>query len=296
MNNNKEVSAYSSLRIGFILMSLSEIILFVWLIIILNLAFQVVSSKSLNFTAIPTITASELNTLKSFIVSAIWIEVLGAILGILASIFLYIGFYRGKGYFNVGNAVIGAILVLIGFIFYVFIPVIGVIIGIIGFIFMKSSLDSIGNKYNEKLVNSGAILSIIPIISIIGTLIAALGLTKVINKAKSNQMLITRQLSPVNVSQLIQQVGLGVIKENGEIFLTLYSQIQGIIVSVKIEGSPYSSTLSIPLQIGNNNIVINLGTTLNLVKSSIYKITLSVSTSSSIILITTDAIYNPSSN
>ena len=293
MDNDQEVSAYSSLRIGYILMSLSEIILFVWLIIISNLVFQSISLQSLNSTSIYNIPTSELNSLESSIISTIWIEILGAILGIIASIILYIGFYRGKDHFNIGNATIGAILALIGFILYALIPVLGVIIGIIGFIFMKSALDSIGNKYNENLVNIGAILSIIPVISILGTLITALGLTKVVNRVKISQMLIAQQVSPINVSQLIQQVGLGVIKDNGEIFLTLYSQIQGAIVSVKIEGTPYFSTLSIPLQIGNNNIVINLGTTLNLVKSYIYKIILSVSTSSGIISITTDTIYNP---
>jgi len=291
MSNDQEISGYSNLRIGFVLTSLSEIILFAVLIIILNEVFQLISKvPPSNISSLPT---SELQSLLSSISSTIGIEVLGIVLGIIASIFLYIGLSRGKGSYNIGNATVGAILVLIGFILYALLSIVGVIIGIIGFILIKGALDSIGNKYNENLVNTGAILSIIPIISIIGTLIVAVGLTKVINKAKSGQIALTQPLSPTSISQPIQQIGLGVIKDNGEISLTLYSQVEATIISAKIEGTPYSSILSIPLLVGNNNVIINLGIPVNLVKSTTYRVTLVVSTPSGTMPITVDALYNP---
>ena len=287
--SNQETSGYSSLRIGFILVSLAEIVLFASIIITVSAISHVIYKY--NTTNISHISLSQLESAIPPIVG--WIEILGIIIGIISSIFLYIGFNKEKGIYNLGSATTGPILVLIGFIFYAlpFVSILGVIIGIIGFILMKGALDSIGNKYNENLVNNGAILSIIPIISIIGTLIAALGLTKVINKAKSGQIAISQPLP--SVSQPIQQIGLGVIKDNGEISLTLYSQVQGTIISVRIEGTSYFSTLSIPLQIGNNNIIINLGMPISLVKSTTYKITLMVSTPSGTIPITVDALYNP---
>jgi len=296
MSNDQEISGYSNLRIGFVLTSLSEIILFVALIIILNEVFQLISKippSNLSSLNASSISSSELGSLLSSISSTIGIEVLGIVLGVIASIFLYIGFNKEKGFYNIGNATTGAILVLIGFILYALFSIIGVILGIIGFILMKGALDSIGNKYNENLVNIGAILSIIPIISIIGTVIVAVGLTKVINRAKSGQITLTQPLSPTSVSQPIQQIGLGVIKENGEISLTLYSQVQATITSVRIEGTSYFSTLSIPLQIGNNNIIINLGMPISLVKATTYKITLMVSTPSGTLPVSVDALYNP---
>lgn len=292
--SNKEIGGYSNLRIGFILTSLAEITLFVWFVIVLNAVFQFVSKiyssnlSTSNLTIVSSLSSSEIESLATSIGSTIWIEILGVILGIIATIFLYLGFRKEKGIISVGKASAGAILVLISFLLFPIISLLAIIIGIIGFILMKGALDSIGNKYNEGLVNNGAILSIIPIISIIGAILVAIGLTKVIGRAKEGQV----SLQPT-VSQPIQQIGLGVIKDNGEIFLTLNSQVQGTIVSAKIEGTQYATVLSIPLNVGYNNVAINMGMPITLVRFSIYRITLVISTTTGVISVSVDAIYNP---
>lgn len=299
MNSGRDLQGLSRLRLGFILVSLAEIMLFSSFIVILNAVFESISKVS-NTSSLPSFNAT---SLASTIISSIsgslllvtTLEGIGIITGIIASIFLYIGFSKGKGIYRVGSATTGAILVLIAFIVYFLSSVIGLILGIIGFILIKGALDSISDTYNEDLVRSGAVLNIIPILSIIGALITAFGINKIINKIRGGQ--IGLQISQqVNISQSslpIQQVGLGVIREDGEISLSLYSQVSGTITSLKIEGTPYSVMTSVPLVIGSNNVTINLGTKVNLVKASIYKVTLIISIPSGTIPLTVDAIFNP---
>ena len=327
MSNDLEINGYSMLRAGFVTMFLVEILTLVWFIELLQ-PMPVVTNLSsyTNFV-------SDLFTLFTLMI-------VNFILVIIASIFLYKGFellHKSTkseksfsdteafihGNYGAGFVIFGIILSTLPSFFstsspFIFSTIyfssifIVVIMEIGGFWGMKRALELIGNKYNESLVNAGAILNIIPIVSIPGTLITAVGLTRVINKAKSSQIIIaqplqpfsptnvsqpiaqqSQPLSPINIPQLVNQIGLGVIKDNGEISLTLYSQVQGTIILAKIEGTSYFSVLSIPLQVGYNNVIINMGMKLNLVKSAIYKITLVISTPSATIPITVDVIYNP---
>jgi len=304
MSKGFETSGYSYLAAAFGLLFISEIALFAEFILLSSRIFQLAPGALSSFTSGPI---APLNSIAPYI------GLLGMLVGLIAFILLYIGFRTELEFYDmvkIANAQSGVSLVLFGFLLYfilffipaylIFIPVLGVILAIIGFGLMKGALDLIGNKYNEGLVKAGAILNIIPIISILGTLITAVGLVRVINKAKSGQIKIAQPFSPTvapqpitQQSQPISQIGLGLIKENGEISLALYSQVQGTIILTKIEGTSYFSTLSIPLQVGYNNVIINMGMKLNLVKSAIYKITLVISTPSATILVTVDAIYNP---
>nr|WP_176704185.1 DUF973 family protein [Sulfolobus neozealandicus] len=316
MNRDFEISGYSYLAAAFAITFPSEIALFTEFLLLSNRIFQLATRTTSSFTSEPLAPPNSLALLIGVI------GVIGMILELIALISLYIGFRTELEFYDVvkiANAEYGGVLVVIGFFLYsilfvipvylLFIPVIGIGLAMLGFALMKGALDSIGNKYNESLINAGAILNIIPIISILGTLITAVGLVRVINKAKSGQIKIaqpsqsfspnvapqpaTQQSQPFNIPQPVSQIGLGLIKENGEISLALYSQVQGTIILAKIEGTSYFSALSIPLQVGYNNVIINMGMKLNLVKSAMYKITLVISTPSATIPVTVDAIYNP---
>lgn len=262
------------LRNAYILYAIAESILFAGFIMVFNSLLQLVVSGSLNYF--------------SAIINGIIVEVVGGIVGLIGGIFSYKGF-RAFPMIK-GSADVGSILVIIGFVIFPLIGLVGLILGIVGFILMKSALDKIGDQYGEELIKHGAILSIFPIISIIGCLLTSFALNRA--TVKQPIALSTPSYQPMS-SQMVEQVGLGIIKGKGEVILTLNSKVQGTIVSAKIENSQYLSVSSIPITVGVNNIVIDFGAPISLVQSSTYPITLVISTGYSSFPITVYAIYYP---
>jgi len=262
-----EATEFSKLRNAFLLLTVTEIVYFSSIIIEITELLQVLSSGSI----------VSLNGL----ITSLLLQILALILGIISGIFLYSGFRNLSAY--KGRADTGSLLVIVGSVFIPIIGFISIILFIIGFALIKEGLDRIANAYGEELIKHGAILNVFPIISIIGFIITAVGLNRIMNKPLTTTTVSSNQ---------VKEIGLGIIRSNGYIYLTLDSKIYGTITSAKIEGTPYSVMLSIPLTVGINNVIINMGTPLFLSPTQ-YKVTLVITTGYSTFTETLQAIYNP---
>ncbi|QIW24451.1 DUF973 family protein [Sulfolobus sp. S-194] len=262
-----ETREFSKLRNAFILLTVTEIVYFSSIIIETTALLQALTTTG-NLTSLSGLFAS------------LFLQILALILGLISGIFLYSGFRNLTAYKS--SADTGSLLVIIASVFIPIFAIISIILFIIGFALIRGGLDKIASTYNEDLIKHGAVLNIFPVISIIGFIITAIGLNRIRNK----------QLTITSGNRQVEEIGLGTIRANGYIYLTLDSKIIGTIVSAKIEGTRYTALLSIPLTIGINNIVINIGTPISLTPA-IYTVTLVIATGYSTYTETLQAIYNP---
>lgn len=264
---SSEAIEFAKLRNAFILLTVTEIVYF--------------SSILIETTALLQEFSNGLISLSSLLDSLL-LQILSLVLSLISGILLYSGFRNLSAY--KGNADTGSLLVVIASVLIPIIGLVSIILYIIGFAQIKGGLDRIANAYGEDLIKHGAVLNIFPLVSIIGFIVTAIGLNKIMSK-------------PLNITvsnNQVEEIGQGVIRSNGYIYLTLYSRIYGTITSAKIEGTPYAIMLSIPLFLGVNNVVINMGTSLFLTPSQQYKVTLVIASGYSTFTETLKAIYIPS--
>lgn len=154
-------------------------------------------------------------------------------------------------------------------------------------------------KY-ESLVSVGAILALVlgiiggivssilgSAIGFVGYILIYVGIGKIIEKVKAGYY-------PSVQQQLIQQIGQGILKSNGNAYITLLSQVQGTITSVTLNNQSAISITPQTLNIGKNDIIVNFDGIVNsLVAGYTYTITLTISVGNNIITAYANVIYQP---
>ncbi len=228
-----------------------------------------------------------------------------AIIGIIGIVKLRSGFnLLSNAGFDVSIGSTGALLVLISLgviilgavtitvVVGIFILEIAGILALVGDIMLGLGFYNLGKGVGNSTIQSAGILIIVGgIISLLINIGGILNFIAFILIYTAIGGILSKGIPYVQqYSQL-----LGVIKGNGYAYLTVYSQIEGNIISARIEGTSITSTTITPnkLSVGSNSITVYFGN-LQLIPSSTYIITLTVQDSMGrTILIPVNVQYQP---
>ncbi|QGR19769.1 DUF973 family protein [Stygiolobus azoricus] len=147
---------------------------------------------------------------------------------------------------------------------------------IIGEMILGIELYGIGQAYNEGLLKKGGILVTSVVTSIIGFILAYMGLGNVISKLKSG--FVTTTITQQSVQSSIHQIGVGSLNAYGEAHIVIYTPSPTKIVSAEIVGKSIVSSFIIPnlLSPGNNDVTIHFGTITGLTPNATYTIKLTL--------------------
>ncbi|MCY0883275.1 MAG: DUF973 family protein [Acidianus infernus] len=280
---------------------LANIISFIGAIILLLFVFAYIISS-------PTTTTSDLQFSSSLIgiYAAVIVLIIGVILNIIGIIELRSGFNLLKNTgLDVSIGSTGATLILISLGIFVvgivtlilvvgiFFMVIATILELIGGIMLGLGFYNLGKGLNNSTIETAGILIIIG--GIIDLLIRIGGLLDFIAFILIYTSINNILSKGIPFVQTFSQM-LGVIKGNGYAYLNVYSNVEGTIISARIEGTAITSTFITPnkLSIGNNSITVNFGNVQGLIPYSNYIVSLIVQDNSGrTILIPVNAQYQP---
>ncbi|WP_373469193.1 DUF973 family protein [Acidianus infernus] len=282
---------------------LANIISFIGAIILLLFVFAYIISS-------PTTTTSNLQLSSSLIgiYAAVIVVIIGAILNIIGIIKLRSGFNLLKNTgLDVSIGSTGATLILIysililislgilivGAVTVIFFMVIAAILELIGGIMLGLGFYNLGKGLNNSTIETAGILIIIG--GIIDLLISIGGLLDFIAFILIYTSINNILSKGIPFVQTFSQM-LGVIKGNGYAYLNVYSNVEGTIISARIEGTAITSTFITPnkLSIGNNSITVNFGNVQGLIPYSNYIVSLIVQDNSGrTILIPVNSQYQP---
>lgn len=162
---------------------------------------------------------------------------------------------------------------------------VGVLLIFVAQVLIGVALYNIGNSYNSSLMSIGGIVEIF--LSFIGWILIYISIDEVINRfrgmpAQSPTTFGTPSYpsGPTYMPPAIYQVGTAYLKPNGELKVTLYSNVAGIsIISATIEAFSITTTNISPsvLNQGNNQITILFPTVTGLSIGGNYTVALSLS-------------------
>ncbi|MUM63758.1 DUF973 family protein [Acidianus infernus] len=280
---------------------LANIISFIGAIILLLFLFAYIISS-------PTTTISNLQLSSSLIgiLAAVIVVIIGAILSIIGIIKLRSGFNLLKNtgldvsigstgatliLISLGILIVGVVTVIL--VVGIFFMVIAAILELIGGIMLGLGFYNLGKGLNNSTIETAGILIIIG--GIIDLLISIGGLLDFIAFILIYTSINNILSKGIPFVQTFSQM-LGVIKGNGYAYLNVYSNVEGTIISARIEGTAITSTFITPnkLSIGNNSITVNFGNVQGLIPYSNYIVSLIVQDNSGrTILIPVNAQYQP---
>ncbi|AHC52479.1 hypothetical protein SUSAZ_04920 [Sulfolobus acidocaldarius SUSAZ] len=274
-------SALGRIKIGSIFLEFSSILFIVSIIIVFYTAFNTVAkyinmsngASGLNQSQLQRELLKQLNTP---LIHAIPIIVTA--IAIIGSIVILTGYLNEKiktNYSDLGK--VGTIIMIIGAVVYVLpVNLFGDVIFVIGQIILGISLYRIGETFNEGSLKNAGILVALPflITQVIGYALSYIGVNRVI-----------RELNSPKKTVKVSSLGSGIIRGNGIITLSLYSDGDIYITQAQIVGKNYVSTSITPnnLKQGFNNITIDFNNmSLNLISNTLYTVRLLLANGDSI--------------
>ncbi|AHC52393.1 hypothetical protein SUSAZ_00710 [Sulfolobus acidocaldarius SUSAZ] len=162
---------------------------------------------------------------------------------------------------------------------------VGVLLIFLAQVLIGVALYNIGNSYNSSLMSIGGIIEIF--LSFIGWILIYISIDEVINRFRGMPAqgpttfgIPSYPSGPTYMPPAIYQVGTAYLKPNGELKVTLYSNVAGIsIISATIEAFSITTTNISPsmLNQGNNQITILFPTVAGLSIGGNYTVALSLS-------------------
>lgn len=146
-------------------------------------------------------------------------------------------------------------------------------------------------------------LLIVPYLFLLGFILVYLGLRRVhgpppqqVQPKQQARQPVTQQtpfaLQTQPVPQ-IYQVGQGTIRGNGIADISLYSNVQAVVLSARIEGTTFASANQVVLQPGTNSFSIKFNNIPQLVPGNTYLITLVINVGGNIMELKATAVYQP---
>ncbi|QXJ35462.1 DUF973 family protein [Saccharolobus shibatae] len=277
-----EIAGIEKLRTGILIEIIIPILLLIVSIVYAGLIFTFTVSIPISSTTHPSPPVNRtIFPPITFIIIFIILILITAIIGLIGLLRIRAGFdvLSGMGKdVSIGKtgttlSLVGLIVTIIGAISLIvivglFIIVAGVILDLVGGILIGTGIYKIGEIYNESTTKIGGILSAIPlyILPFIGYIISYVGLGNI--KQRLTQ--------PAYTQPIVYQLGQGTLDRNGYAKFQLYSSTNATIVSAIIEGTNIQTSVAIPLQPGNNAIVIYFGNVSSLTLGGIYTINLTI--------------------
>ncbi|MFP3400218.1 DUF973 family protein [Acidianus sp.] len=304
---NPYADGLKELKKGSLYEILANIISFIGAIILLLLLFTYYGFIISSPTTTTSISNLQLNSsLIGILAAAVIIVIIGAILSIVGIIKLRSGFNLLKNTgldVSIGSTGATLILISLGILIVgvatviiavgIFIIVIAAILELIGGIMLGLGFYNLGKGLNNSTIKTAGILIIIS--GIINILISVGGILEFIAFILIYTSINGILSKGIPYVQTFSQM-LGVIKGNGYAYLNVYSQVEGTIISARIEGTSISSTSITPnkLSVGNNSITVNFGSVQGLIPYSNYIVSLIVQDNSGrTILIPVNVQYQP---
>ncbi|AAY80417.1 DUF973 family protein [Sulfolobus acidocaldarius] len=274
-------SALGRIKIGSLFLELSSILFIVSIIVVLYTAFNTVAKYINTSNGVSGLNQSQLQQellkqLNTPLIHAIPIIV--TVIAIIGSILILTGYLNEKiktNYSDLGK--VGTIIMIIGAVVYALpVNLFGDIIFVIGQIILGISFYRTGETFNEGSLKNAGILVALPflITQVIGYALSYIGVNKVI-----------RELNSAKKTVKVSSLGSGIIRGNGILTISLYSDSDVYITQAQIVGTNYISTSITPnyLKHGFNNITIDFNNlSLNLIPNSLYTVRLLLANGDSI--------------
>lgn len=265
---------------------LAGIILFIGAILLILLLLA--SSETLSSLSTTTTNDLQSSTIIGILAVAIIVVLLGAIFGIIGIIKIRSGFNLIKNAgFDVSIGSTGATLILISLplvvlgvvtlfiLIGIFILIVAAILSLVGGIMLGLGFYNLGKGLNNSTIQTAGILivigGVVNILVNIGWILEFIAFILIYTSIKD---ILARGIP---YTQTPSQT-LGVIRGNGYAHLNVYSQVGGVILSAKIEGTQISSISITPnvLSVGNNSVTVYFGNVQGLIPYSTYVVSLIV--------------------